>query len=83
MGIYYPRWIQSVRRMNPDQSKKASGFADRILVRYPEAISGVTMDLRRKKAERVHCAIGEAKPIQAYKVQDFADILVGREEVVH
>jgi len=40
------------------------------------------MDLRRKKAERVHCAVAEAKHIQVYKAQDFGNIFDGHDQVV-
>ena len=32
IGIYYPRWINPVKQVKSDKSKKASGFSDRI---YP------------------------------------------------
>lgn len=73
-GVFYPSWTTTVRyNVTNGDSLKASGFADRILLREPKAVVGVDRDV----AGRTNVAFSELKTFWAYPTRTFLELLNG------
>lgn len=78
-GAFYPCWTTVVNQnLTGGNTKRASGFADRILLREPKAVIGMPQEV----AGQTNVAFSELKNFWVYPTTSLINFLSGSPEVL-